>query len=478
MLDALVDLMGVAAGRCTYAEARHVARTSEELSVRNGRVEEASLDQSEGVGVRVRVGGAWGFAATRELDRPGLERALSQALEVARAQPRAPAAPLAAVPPARGRWTSPYEVDPFEVPLEEKLSLLTEADEAMRGDDRIALTSAQYNAFSEERVFASSEGALCEQRSVDCGGGIAATAVGETETQIRSFPASFRGDVRQAGFEHFRSLGLAEAAPRIAEEAVRLLTAPACPSGPATIVLDGQQLALQLHESVGHALELDRVLGTEASYAGTSFVSVQDVASLRYGSGDMNVTVDATAPGGLGTFAWDDEGVAARSEPLVRHGVLYGFLSSRESAAEVGLERSGGCMRATGFDRQPIVRMTNVNLEPGEAGTLDELIASTEEGLYLETNRSWSIDNRRLKFQFATEAAWEIRGGERRRMLRNPTYAGVTPEFWARLDAVCSPSEWRLWGLLNCGKGEPGQIMRVSHGTAPARFRGVEVGVA
>jgi TldD protein len=237
-------------------------------------------------------------------------------------------------------------------------------------------------------------------------------------------------------------------------------------------------MALQVHESVGHAVELDRVLGLEASYAGTSFVSVADVGSLRYGSELMNVTADATTAGGLGTFGWDDEGVEARSEAIVRHGVLYGFLSSRETAAEVGLDRSGGCMRADGFARQPIVRMTNVNLEPGDGGTLGDLIASTERGLYLETNRSWSIDNRRLHFQFATEVGWEIRDGERRRMVRNPSYAGVTPEFWGKLDAVGSPSAWRLWGLLNCGKGEPGQIMRVSHGAAPARFRDVQVGIA
>jgi TldD protein len=207
-------------------------------------------------------------------------------------------------------------------------------------------------------------------------------------------------------------------------------------------------------------------------------VSASDLGSLQYGSSVMNVTADATVAEGLGTFGWDDEGVKGRSEPIVRHGVLYGFLSSRESAAEVGMDRSGGCARADGFARQAIVRMTNVNLEPGDAGTLEDLIASTDNGLYLETNRSGSIDNQRLHFQFATEAAWEIRGGERRRMLRNPSYAGVTPEFWGKLDAICSPSEWRLWGLLNCGKGEPGQAMRVSHGTAPARFHDVQVGVA
>jgi TldD protein len=476
--DILEELMDSAGRRADYADARHVRSRTELLSTRNGAVDEVEASESEGVGVRVRVGGAWGFAATRELDRAALERTLDQALAIAAAQPRAPSTPLAPEPPARGRWESPVRVDPFRVPLDDKLAALLEADEAMRGDRRVTITSAHFMALSEERTFASSEGALCEQRSIDCGGGITAMAVSDEETQVRSFPSSHLGDVRQAGYEHFQSLGLTAAAPRVADEAVALLTAQQCPSGPATIVLGGHQVALQVHESVGHAVELDRVLGTEASYAGTSFVSLGDVGSLRYGSEVMNVTADATNPGGLGTFAWDDEGVEGRSEPIVRHGVLYGFLSSRESAAEVGLERSGGCSRAEGFARQPIVRMTNVNLEPGDAGTLEDLIASTDRGLYMETNRSWSIDSRRLHFQFGTEAAWEIYDGERRRLVRNPSYAGVTPEFWNKLDAVCSPSEWRLWGLLNCGKGEPGQAMRVSHGAAPARFRDVQVGVA
>jgi TldD protein len=215
-----------------------------------------------------------------------------------------------------------------------------------------------------------------------------------------------------------------------------------------------------------------------ASYAGISWVEPDAIGKLLYGSELMNVTADATSPGGLGSYRWDDEGVEGRAVPIIEHGVLAGFLSSRETAAEIGLERSGGCMRAEGFNRQPIVRMTNVNLEPGAAGSLDDLLADTGDALLIETNRSWSIDNRRLHFQFEGEAAWEIRGGERARMLRNPSYAGVTPEFWRSCDAVCSPDEWRLISLLDCGKGEPGQVMRVSHGSAPARFRDVDVGVA
>jgi TldD protein len=403
---------------------------------------------------------------------------LVQALDLAEAQPAAADPPLASEPPARGRHESRCERDPFAVAPEDTIDVLFAADEAMRSDPRVAVAAAHYLAFRDEQVFASTEGALYEQRTTDCGGGIAATAVGDGETQVRSHPASFRGDVVRSGYESFAALDLAGHAPRVGEEAVALLDAPACPSERTTLVLDGQQLALQLHESVGHATELDRVLGYEASYAGTSFLSPADLGARRYGSALMHVSADATAPGGLGTFGWDDEGVAARSVDLVSDGVLRGFLSSRESAAAIGLERSGGCMRASGFDRQPVVRMTNVNLASGEAGSLDDLLAATERGVLMETNRSWSIDSRRLHFQFATEVAWEIKGGERKRMLRNPSYAGVTPEFWAGLDAVCSAPAWRMWGVINCGKGEPGQAMRVSHGTAPARFRDVQVGVA
>jgi TldD protein len=478
MKDTLQNLMGAATARADYAEARHVHTRAESISTRNGVADDVDGSEAEGVGVRVRVGGAWGFAGTRDLSRKGLDAALDRALATAAAQPRAPKTPLAPEPPARGRWESHAQVDPFTVPLEDKLSLLMAADRSMRGDPRVALTSAHMIALKESRTFASTEGALCEQLITECGGGMSATAVSGDEVQIRSYPGSHAGGVMQAGYEYFRSLDMASAGPRVAAEAIALLTAPACPSGRTTVVLDGHQLSLQLHESVGHAVELDRVLGTEASYAGTSFVTVGDVGSLRYGSDLMNVTADATVAGGLGSYGWDDEGVEARTDPIVRKGVLAGFLSSRESAAEVGLERSGGCMRADGFARQPIVRMSNVNLDPGDAGTLDDLIAATDRGLYLETNRSWSIDSRRLHFQFATEAAWEIVDGARGRLLRNPSYNGVTPRFWSGLDAICSPSEWQLWGLLNCGKGEPGQAMRVSHGTAPARFRDVQVGVA
>ncbi|MBA2504657.1 MAG: TldD/PmbA family protein, partial [Thermoleophilaceae bacterium] len=399
-------------------------------------------------------------------------------LAVAAAAPTASAAALAAAEPARGRYASPFAKDPFAVSLDDKLAALIAADEAMGIDPRVTLRQARFAAYREEKAFASTEGGACAQTLTECGGGISCEAVARGESQTRSFPGSQHGGVMQAGYERFESLALDAEAPRVAEEAIALLTAAPCPPGRSALILDGEQTALQVHESVGHATELDRVLGREASYAGTSFLDPAGLGSFRYGSELMNVTADATVAGGLGTAGWDDEGVAARAEPLVRDGVLSGFLSSRETAAEIGRAASAGCMRASGFDRQPIVRMTNVNLEPGDAGSLADLIADTDSGIYMETNRSWSIDNRRLNFQFGTEAAWEIEDGERRRLLRNPSYAGVTPEFWAKLDAVCSRPEWRLWGVLNCGKGEPGQAVHVSHGAAPTRFRDVEVGVA
>jgi len=478
VLDLLTDVVDRAAGRCAYAEARRVATEDEALLVRNGEVDRVETTASDGIGVRVRVGGGWGFAATRDVSRAGAERALAHALAIAEAQPAAPATPLAPTPPARGHWAGPLEEDPFAVALEAKLDLLLDAERELRGDPRIAVTTAGMSARRVRWAFASSEGAACTQERTECGGGLRVAAVDGPELQVRSYPSAHGGSVVLGGFEHVRALDLAAHAPRLRDEALALLSAPPCPAGVRTVVLGDEQLALQLHESVGHALELDRMLLGEAAYAGTSWVRPDDLGALRYGSQHLTVVADATLPGALGSFAWDDEGVRGAATTLVEHGVLRAALSDRESAAAIGLDASAGCARADGFARQPVVRMTNVSLLPGDAGTLEELIADTDDGLYLETNRSWSIDDRRLHFQFATEVGWEIRGGELRGLVRNPSYAGITPRFWGSMDAVASAPAWRVHGVLNCGKAEPGQMMRVSHGTAPARFRGVQVGVA
>jgi TldD protein len=318
-LDLLRDLMATAEGRCSYAEARHVDRVEEALAVRAGEVDEFAASAADGIGVRVRVGGGWGFAATRDVSAAGAEAALAQALAVAEAQPAGPAAPLAPVEPARGHWASPYEIDPFDVSLEDKLGLLFAAEAALRadGDARIVRSVAALRAWRERKAFASTEGAACTQELVATGAGLGAWASDGSELQVRSYPLSHGGLFAAAGWEHVPALDLAAHAPRVAAEAVELLGAPPCPEGITTIVLDGEQLALQIHESIGHALELDRMQLYEASYAGTSWVRPADMGSLRYGSEHVNVTADATVPGGLGSFGWDDEGVPAARYPLI-----------------------------------------------------------------------------------------------------------------------------------------------------------------
>jgi TldD protein len=365
--------------------------------------------------------------------------------------------------------------DPFAVALEDKLALLLAADEAMRRVRGVRVSEANLAFLRETKLFVSTEGARVEQVLVESGAGLEATAVGDGELQKRSYPNSFGRHQGTAGYEFVEALDLVGHAQATAEEAVALLSAPTCPSGVMTLIIGGSQLALQVHESCGHPTELDRVFGSEASYAGTSFLTPEKLGTFRYGSPLVNLTADATLPGGLGTFGFDDEGVPAQRAPLVREGIFVGYLTSRETAARLG-QRSNGTMRADGWNRMPIIRMTNINLEPG-AWALRDLIADTDEGLFIDTNKSWSIDDKRLNFQFGTEVAYEIKNGRLGRLFKNATYTGITPQFWGSCDAICGPAEWRIWGTPNCGKGQPSQVAHVGHGTAPARFRNVQVGV-
>ena len=326
------------------------------------------------------------------------------------------------------------------------------------------------------KFFANTEGAFTEQTICETGGGIQATAVGEGEVQVRSYPNAFARQQVTAGWEAMLSWDLPGNGQRIASEAVALLTADPCPSNVTTsLILGGSQLALQVHESCGHPTELDRVYGSEAAYAGTSFLTTEKLNNFQYGSPVVNLTADSVRPYGLGTFGWDDEGVAAQSSPLVKDGLFVGYLMSRETASKLG-RYSNGCMRASGWNRIPIIRMVNVSLEPG-TWKLDDLIADTEDGIYMDSNRSWSIDDRRYNFQFGTEIGYEIKHGKMGRMLRNCTYTGITPDFWNSCDAICNADHWVMWGTPNCGKGQPSQVAHTGHGAAPARFRNVKIGV-
>jgi TldD protein len=457
-----------------FADVRLVRRAEEAIAVKSGRVEAVSLGESEGFGVRVLVDGAWGFAASNRLTAEEADRVAAEAVRIARASATAlrERVRLDDRPAARGSYRTPVLEDPFALPIEEKVNDLLAADAVMRAVPGIAFSEARYDALREWKTYAASDGSLVEQELTHVGAGIEANAVKGDELQRRSYPDS----AQAAGYEWVRGLDLAGNGERLASQAVELLAAPQCPPMRTTVVLDPSQLYMQIHESCGHPCELDRVFRTEASYAGTSFLTTDKLGSFHYGSDLIDIVADATVPGGLGTFGWDDEGVAAQRVPLIEAGVLAGYLSSRETAPRIG-RQSGGAMRADGWNRLPLIRMTNINLLPRPGMSLDDIVADTDDGLYLATNRSWSIDDRRLNFQFATEVGYEIKGGKLGRLFKNPTYTGITYEFWRSCDAVADERSYVLYGTPNCGKGEPGQVGHVGHGASGARFRDVQVGV-
>ena len=461
-----------------YADVRLVRRQDEDLTVKSGRVEAVSMGETEGFGVRVLVDGAWGFASSGRLDAAEVDRVAGLAVRIARASGTAlrQRVRLDDRPPAVGRYETPLQEDPFALSMDVKIDLLLEADARLNGVKGIAFTETMYHAQREWKAFAASDGSDTEQVITHVGAAVEVNAVEGDEVQRRTYPDA-GGGYQAAGFEYVRGLDLAGRAEALAEESVELLSAPQCPPGRQTIILDPSQLYLQVHESCGHPTELDRVFGTEASFSGTSFLTTDKLdSSFRYGSDLIDLVADATAPGGLGTFGWDDEGVAAQSVPLVKEGIFVGYLSSRETAPRIG-RASGGAMRADGWNRLPLIRMTNINLLPKPGMSLDEMIADTDEGLYLASNRSWSIDDRRLNFQFATEVAREIKGGKLGRLYKNPTYTGITYEFWRSCDAVGDERSYVMLGTPNCGKGEPGQGAHVGHAVSGARFREVQVGV-
>ena len=478
MLD--VAKMAVQAARkagADYADARAGTDETESLTVRNEEMAGIDRSISTGLGVRVLAGGRWGFASTSRLDEAEITRAAELAVQIARAAGRMPGEPvtLSPVEPAQGTWHGPCTEDPFAVPLEEKVALLMEATRRMKSVPGLSFAVGGLDFFRRRTFYASSDGAATEQEVTHSGGGIHGTAVGDSDVQDRSYPNSSRGHVRAAGYEHIRTLGLIEEAERIGREAVELLAAPECPSEVTTLILDSGQMELQIHESIGHPVELDRVMGMEEAYAGGSFVTPGDRGTLRYGSPLISITADASLPGGLGTFAWDDEGVPAQSTPIIVDGIFQNFLTSRETAPTIG-QTSNGTSRADGWSHLPLIRMTNISIEPRE-GTLAEIIADTKDGIFMTTNTSWSIDDKRINFQFGCEMARRIKNGQLTDLYRNPNYTGITPEFWGSCDAVAGLQDWVVWGTPNCGKGQPGQVGRVGHGAVPARFRNVQVGV-
>jgi TldD protein len=467
----------------TYADVRIVQDRSRALATKNGKIGNASDSQSLGFSVRVIVNGAWGFAASADMSRSSVEATAARAVDIAKASAKVKQSEVRLVPekPVTADWITPYKIDPFTISVEQNLALLEKIDAELRSVPGVTLAETNMNFRREEQWFFSSEGADIHQTKYVTGAGYVAYAFAGTEIQKRSYPNSFGGQWQNKGYELIDELRLLENARRIGEEAVALHGADQCPEGVFDIILDSSQLGLQIHESIGHPIELDRVLGMEANFAGTSFLTLEKLRTLQYGSELVNVVADARQEHGpgLGTFAFDDEGVPAQSTPIITNGLFTGYLSSRETAPTIGLNRSGGTLRAEGWNRLPIIRMTNISILPGEKPlTLEQLISSTDHGILFQTNRSWSIDDKRYNFQFGTEIGWEIKNGKRVRMVKNPSYSGITTEFWNSMDAICSRDEWTLWGTPNCGKGQPQQVMGTGHGASPARFRKVKVGSA
>ncbi len=460
----------------SYADIRFEDGRSERTEVRNGVVVTLTDARSIGYGIRAFVDGAWGFAASARLDDAGLDEAAALAVSIARAGAAVAAKRFAEAPTETyvDAYRTPVERDPATVPLGDRVALLLAAERAAHATARVRVGRAWIDLWHTEKTFYSTTGSRIAQSIVQTGSGLSALAIGDHDAQERSFPGDV-GLYQSGGWEIVEAAALRENAARIGEEATQLLDAPQCPAGNFDIVLGGSQVSLQIHESLGHAAELDRIMGWEANFSGTSFLAPRELGRLQYGSPHVTIVIDNTMPRGLATAAYDDEGSKSVVDDIVRDGVLVGFETSRDTARTIG-RVTNACVRAETWRHVPMIRMCNLNLLPGDV-PFEALFEDIADGVYMESNRSWSIDDHRLNFQFGCEIGWEIKGGKRGRMVKNPTYAGVTPQFWNACDAVADERSWVAWGTPNCGKGEPLQVGRTAQAASPARFRNVKVGV-
>lgn len=460
----------------SYADIRIIRTQYEYVSAKNEKLSDVSRSDDEGFGVRVIANGAWGYSASGSVTKSEIERVAAEAVEIAKASAILKKADviLASEKPHVDVWRTPHDKDPFKMPLETKIDLLLKINSELMKVKDVKVARSHMRFIRELQYFANNEGSFIEQDLLRSSVGYTSTAVSRDDMQIRSYPDSHGWHAMSKGYELIEEMPLLENARRVAEESAALLKAPKCPEMKTDLILGGSQLSLQIHESIGHPTELDRVLGTEANYAGTSFVTTDKLGKFQYGSPIVNIVADSTVPYGLATIGYDDEGVEAQKWHLIENGVFVGYLTSRETAPVIGETRSRGAMRADGWQNIPLIRMTNISFMPGD-WTLDDLIADTKNGIFMDTNRSWSIDQKRLNFQFGTEIAWEIKNGRKTRIMKNPVYQGITPEFWNSCDAICNSDHFVLWGVTNCGKGQPGQTAEMSHGAAPARFRNVQV---
>ncbi len=470
---AAIALERLRKGGCAYGDIRLLRTRRQTIRGRDGRIDGVEDGVDHGFGVRALYRGAWGFAASPVITAAEVRRVADLAVEVARASATRVQAPVELLPepPHVDQFVSPRSENPFEVPLADRCGVLLAAMDAMRAPTEIKTARGSLWSQQDLKYFASTEGAGIDFDLLAINGEISATAVAGDAFASRSFMTPY---IRE-GYERIRGVNWNAEAERVAREALEAARAPVVDAGRYDLVLDPGNLALTIHESCGHATELDRALGYEANYAGTSFLTPEKFGHFRYGSPQVNLVADNTEPGGLASTGYDDDGVAAQRWDIIRDGVFVGYSDNREVAGRVGAPRSHGSCRADSWSSIPIVRIANIGLEPGAGGTRDDLIAGVERGILIEGRGSFSIDQRRYNFQFGGDAFWLIENGRRAGMLRDVIYRDITPEFWAKCDAVAGPSERERFGFITCGKGEPGQRGWMTHAASPARFRGVEV---
>ena len=472
-LDLAAKRFAEVAPSADYWSLRLVAEESESLSVRQGITEPSNLNLSRGVMVTVTRFGSVGYAATSDLSVTGLREAAGRAAHWAERTAALALFDAKLLPriDARGRFAVEPEQPWDSLSTEAKLGLLQDACRALQIHECIVDWSSWLGYRHTRQLLVTSDGGQIAQEWHRIHSGLAAVANAGSQTQRRTGGGA--DTARQGGLERLRLLGFPDEAARVAEEALALLDAPECPSGTLDVVLLPSQMTLQIHESIGHPLELDRILGDERNYAGTSFVTPEMFGRYRYGSDLLNVTFDPSVPGELASYDFDDEGTTAERAYLIRNGILELPLGGALSQARSRLPGVANA-RACGWNRPPIDRMANINLEPGTS-RLSDLIGRVERGVLMDTNRSWSIDDSRNKFQFGCELGRLIEDGELKGLVRNPNYRGISATFWRSLDGVGDPSLLEVRGVMNCGKGEPNQQVLVGHASPPCLFRDVEV---
>ncbi len=458
----------------TYADVRLTSTDNEGFHFERGALKGmGGQKDSVRVGIRVLAEGTWGFAAGSDISDNAVDAMIKKATDNAKKGSRFQAE-RDEFKPIKGiekEYRFKPEIDPFTMPLEEKLAYLEKLAKMIAGDPNIPFSIVDLMCYRQHKVFVNTEGMIADTVVYDIKPSMMVIAVGPGGVMSRTFPGHM--EARRGGFEVLKQYDFEGNAERIMKEAAELLTAKGVEDDEGDIIIGAGHLALQLHESVGHATEADRIFGMEISYAGKTFVKPSMIGNFKYGSDILTIYTDASDERGIGFHPVDDEGVPAKRVDIIKNGVLKDLQTSRQIADKLGLEPSSN-MKASFASDFPLVRMTNLCIEPVK-GSLKEMIAGTENGYLVDFTKTWSIDDNRNNFQFTTEIGWKIKNGKIERVVREPTYFGITKEFWNSCDAICGPEEWNYYGTFFCGKGEPGQAMHLSHGVAPARFRKVKL---